>query len=258
MIFIALALGWAIYLIPKALQQHEEMARSRSVESFSSRLRVLGAKGVRHVESAPEAAPVEAPVASQAEPRPVVRPVTRAAARRAAARRRRVLYALTFLLVASVGAAYLGYLPRLAVAAPVVLIVAFLVIARMTVRRQQVAVRPQQPVASPLDVAPVETLVEPSPTEDTVGVSRAELAAQEQAIADDGALWDPLPMTLPTYVSKPTARRTVRTIELTGGKVTSSGHDAADSKLVRDVKAAENAQAAETPDADQRRKAAGA
>ena len=31
---------------------------------------------------------------------------------------------------------------------------------------------------------------------------------------DGGSLWDPLPVTLPTYVTKPKARRTVRTIDL--------------------------------------------
>src|SRR5699024_2370131 len=31
-----------------------------------------------------------------------------------------------------------------------------------------------------------------------------------------GALWDPLPITKPTYVSKPLTPRTVRTIDLTG------------------------------------------
>ena len=31
-----------------------------------------------------------------------------------------------------------------------------------------------------------------------------------------GALWDPVPITMPTYVSKPLAPRTVRTIDLSG------------------------------------------
>ena len=40
-------------------------------------------------------------------------------------------------------------------------------------------------------------------------------------------------MTLPTYVNKARARRTVRTIELTG--INSSGHDQADTALARDA-----------------------
>jgi hypothetical protein len=36
-------------------------------------------------------------------------------------------------------------------------------------------------------------------------------------------LWDPLPITVPTYVSKPLAPRTVRTIDLSAPDVTTSG-----------------------------------
>ena len=41
LIFVALAVAWAVYLIPKALEHHEESARTRTVERFSARLRVL-------------------------------------------------------------------------------------------------------------------------------------------------------------------------------------------------------------------------
>jgi hypothetical protein len=37
-----------------------------------------------------------------------------------------------------------------------------------------------------------------------------------------GALWDPVPITMPTYVSKPLAPRTVRTIDLSGPAAVSS------------------------------------
>ena len=40
-------------------------------------------------------------------------------------------------------------------------------------------------------------------------------------------------MTLPTYVSKPAAPRTVRTIDLDSTGVWTSGHTEADSKLAR-------------------------
>ena len=43
--------------------------------------------------------------------------------------------------------------------------------------------------------------------------------------ADGGSLWDPLPVTLPTYVDKPVARRTIRTIELSDPGLFSAGHD---------------------------------
>jgi hypothetical protein len=41
-----------------------------------------------------------------------------------------------------------------------------------------------------------------------------------------GTLWDPIPITMPTYVSKPLAPRTVRTIDLSGPEMSSSArHD---------------------------------
>jgi hypothetical protein len=39
-----------------------------------------------------------------------------------------------------------------------------------------------------------------------------------------GSLWDPVPVTLPTYVHKPRAPRTIRTIDLGASGVQSSGH----------------------------------
>ena len=41
LIFVALAVAWAVYLIPKALEHHEESARSRTVDAFSHSVRVL-------------------------------------------------------------------------------------------------------------------------------------------------------------------------------------------------------------------------
>ena len=42
LIFVALAVAWAVYLIPKALEHHEESARTRTVDRFSKTMRVLG------------------------------------------------------------------------------------------------------------------------------------------------------------------------------------------------------------------------
>ena len=41
LIFVALAVAWAVYLIPKALKHHDEVVRSRSVDRFSHTMRVL-------------------------------------------------------------------------------------------------------------------------------------------------------------------------------------------------------------------------
>jgi len=268
-IFVVLAVGWAAYLLPMALRHHDEVDQSRPVEEFSGSLRVLGhavkraaapTAPVEPVETRSPGSPVD-PVETRAVEAPV-RTITREAARNAAARRRRVLALLLTTLVAVSITSYLSYTPWFTTAIPGGLVVAFLVVARLTVRAQQV--RRVAPVQQSLEASSVEpaspSLVEPVETrthldlgiEDTEGLSRAELdevlAAPEM---DDGGLWDPLPVTLPTYVTKARARRTVRTVELTGA-MTSSGHDAADSALAREAAAAE-ATAAPEAESDERR-----
>jgi hypothetical protein len=58
----------------------------------------------------------------------------------------------------------------------------------------------------------------------------------------DPALWDPVPVTLPTYVNKPAAaRRTVRTIDLDSTGVWTSGNTHADTQLAREADEAERA-----------------
>jgi hypothetical protein len=60
----------------------------------------------------------------------------------------------------------------------------------------------------------------------------------------DPDVWDPVPVTLPTYVGKPTAHRTVRTIDLDATGVWTSGRTEADSQLARDAEEAERAERA--------------
>jgi hypothetical protein len=270
-IFVVLALAWAVYLIPKALKHHDEMASDRLVEGHSDKVRILSRKSragdpevveveVEHVDTVETT--VSRPRRPQAAPL-----VTRAAARRAAQRRRRVLAVLLLALAVVAGLAAVAIVPWWSTAIPGAMVVLFLVVARLSVRRLNARrAGAARVVVEHDDVEPVEsgTQVEPAPasqdlasqdlvdllTEDTIGVPRQEL---EAALADDGSLWDPLPMTLPTYVNKARARRTVRTIELTG--ISSSGHDQADTALAREAQeAASEPAAAET----RSRKAAGA
>lgn len=266
-IFVALAIAWAVYLIPKALQHHDEIARSRGVDKFSARMRVFGGAPSVEAADAVDAVPDEPAVPAEPVQRVVVaRSVTRESARRAAARRRTVLYVLTALTVLTAVLGWRGYAPTWTVAVPLVLVVAFLAIARRTVRREQVrrvVVASGEDLATPAPVAKAETgeAVEAVEREDTVGLRRAELAEPDALpLEDEGSLWDPLPVTLPTYVSKPRARRTVRTIELTQ-TAQSSGHDPVDSALVRQAEAAEAAALEQAPEALEEpteRRAAGA
>lgn len=251
-IFVVLAVGWAVYLLPKALKRDDDLDRSRPVEEFSGAVRVLG-HGV-----AQAAAKVAAPAETKAVPAPVMT-ITREAARRAAKRRRRVLAVLLTALVAVSVTSYLAYTPWYSTAIPAGLVLVFLVVARLTVRAQtaQRRVAPVQQEVAPAAESTeesveveVEAVVDVEPdlgNEDTQGLSRDELAAAVAApVLDEGGLWDPLPVTLPTYVTKARARRTVRTIEITGAAagITSSGHDAADSALAAEAREAEQAASA--------------
>ena len=58
----------------------------------------------------------------------------------------------------------------------------------------------------------------------------------------DPSLWDPMPVTLPTYVAKPAAApRSVRTIDLDSTGVWTSGRTDADAQLAREADAAAKA-----------------
>ncbi len=289
-IFVVLALAWAVYLIPKALKHHDDLASDRLVEGHSDKVRILSRRssttGVAEVvevetehvdtyerrsELERELAPKPRPVVARPAARPAARPtVTRATARAAARRRRRVLGVLVLALLVVWAATWLAYLPIWAPAVPGALVLGWLVLARLSVRRTTAArveltddLEGYEGYDLDEDLIEVEAPVEPSVqarqqsldivdllNEDTVGVPREEI---EAALADDGSLWDPLPLTLPTYVNKARARRTVRTIELTG--INSSGHDQADTTLAREAQ--ESSEAAQDVDAAER-KAAGA
>jgi hypothetical protein len=334
-IFVMLAVAWAVYLIPKALKHHDEVARTRSIDRFSTAMRVLARRepvnrrdarlvvapprGVNQPHrAAPSAQAADQPVPASAEPSvdstvltvSVTPAVTRArlearrAAARAAARRRR--HILTFLLLADVAMAVVAYLSPLswwALAVPGLLTVLYLALCRTQVRRETLADfdmlaghpdpapdaasvtlvprrgarveaqggTPRTPAAS--DTATAEE-AEPAGTtevvevvqarvdehgvtdfgdaEDTVAIPVAVLEAVALEATDGGTLWDPLPVTLPTYVTKPQAKRTVRTIDLGEPGTWTSGHTAEDSKVAAQAEA-ESTQAAAAAEAERQR-----
>ena len=244
LIFVVLAVGWAAYLIPRALRHHEEIAASRPVDNFSDTMRVL--------ERTPATmkALLTPPAPTEATPSPRARRTSRPST---PARRRRRVLALLLVVTAATGvAAYLAYLPAWSPAIPGALVVAWLVLCRLMVRKGAAVRRPvarttvaaEGHEAISLGVEPVETVLPPTSS------------VVEPDETDDGSLWDPLPLTLPTYVSKPAARRTVRTIDLTQTGVTSSGHQAEDTELAR--KADADAEARADSGASVQRKVAGA
>jgi len=169
-------------------------------------------------------------------PRPAARPQV---LRSAAARRRRVLAVLALAtlvtaLVVSVGALLGLPVPGWLVAIPGLLMVGYLVLLALVHPRQPVhssagarVVHPSPAAALPAaDLWPA-----PSPRLDAAAAAPADVPAAEPAeqdgpvaaratadradprFAGDGT-WTPVPVPVPTYVTAPKARRTVRTIDL--------------------------------------------
>lgn len=263
LIFVALAVAWAVYLVPKALRHHDDVVRSRSVDRFSHTLRVLARREPVSTKSArlvvtPGRPTAEATEVAEVPTTPEV-PATpdriraqRAAAKRATKRRRNVLAVLLVANLATAGVAAFGVISWWYLAIPAGLLVAWLVTCRIMVkgeRRRMVAPSARIPVEKPVEDDRVE-----APVEDAA-VSRV-LVEEEQAdeidpMADtsagmaavvDPALWDPVPVTLPTYVGKPAAtRRTVRTIDLEGTGVWTSGRTEADAQIAREADEADRA-----------------
>ncbi len=268
MIFVVLALVWAAVLVPKLLRHHDEVARTRAVDRFSASTRVLARREPVDGRSAQLVVTPTTASARTSEPRPGT--LRRAAAKAAARRRRRVLGLLLAVLTGVVVALALGALPWWSAAVPSGLLGGYLVLCRVLVRRESAgsrALRSESP-AAPTQTDPVVVAEPPAtaeavtqevadpPVEEREPTGATELSAHEDTVTirredleQAGSLWDPLPVTLPTYVGKPRARRTVRTIDLTAPTVASSGRDAADSRLVAD--------AAETEPVEEPRRAVG-
>jgi hypothetical protein len=92
---------------------------------------------------------------------------------------------------------------------------------------------------------PAETDDHTAETEAVDGDDWRDDTSSMPAAIVDPTLWDPVPVTLPTYVTKPAAtRRTVRTIDLDATGVWTSGNTDADSQLAREAEEAEEAERA--------------
>jgi hypothetical protein len=274
LIFVALAVAWLVYLIPKALEHHEEGARTRTVERFSATLRVLGrrepisrrqARLVTTTTSTTSTGTTGTTVTAErtsSRPDPVAPPARltasqlraqRQAAARAAGRRLRVV---SLILVANALVAALGYLDVVQwrwCAAPVAVLAVWLVACRLMVRRERADLTQARiPAEIPAD----------KPQDQTEEIARVDLPpaeGEQGAPAErDPDSWDPVSVPLPTYVSKPVATRSVTTIDLDSTGVWSSGHNASDSKLAREAEAAEAAERPSGTSESSERRASGA
>ena len=247
LIFVALAVAWAVYLIPKALEHHEESARTRTVERFSKTMRVLARRepiNRRKARLVPAGVSPSSDAAESSERRRSSRPPSldaratvtpeqlrarRRAAAKAAKRRLRVVSLILVANAAMVALAWFKVVDWVWCAAPVGVLVAWLVACRLMVKRE----RAEMPRARIPAQAPAEP---PKDVTEDIAKVEAPIAGDEPAERDPDA-WDPVYAPLPTYVSKPVATRSVSTIDLDSTGVWSSGRSASDSKLAREADA---------------------
>jgi hypothetical protein len=246
---------WAAYFVPLVLRRYDEASTSSSLEDLSPLSRTINRPTAESEKApAPEPTPaVEEPTAeTDADRAPSSRPrVTRTAARRAARRRRRTLLTLLAATAIVGGVVAFRVVPVWSIAIPVGLVLAWLVACRVQVRHER-GVSPKR-VKKPRkkskkssktrsasrvddeeatvvvsgqveDVNPGrQHVMESTPLESDALDEQLVIAAPSFATTGE-LVWDPLPVTVPTYVTKPRAGRTVRTIDFAQPGAWTSGH----------------------------------
>jgi hypothetical protein len=231
---------WAAYFVPLVLRRYDEASKNASVETSGSQARVIARPTPA---AAPPAPSVVEPVVEKITTAPPARALDRPAARLAARRRRRTLLTLLTATAVVGGLAVASVIALSWVAAPVALVVAWLVACRVQVRGELGLTRvkqPKQPKAENKSVHDEEeTIIVSGQFEDINPALKHQMedvpleanALDDQiviavpSVSTTGeALWDPLPVTLPTYVTKPRAGRTVRTIDFGQAGAWTSGH----------------------------------
>lgn len=282
LIFIAIAVAWAAYLIPKALEQHEESNRSRGIDTFSHRLRILARREPlsRRRSALVKVTDAVAPAAPEPVPLRDATPADVRAHRRAVAaatRRRRRILDLLLVSTVVVGATVIGGVVAWSwLAVPLGLVVVWLVLCRLAVRgerkRRPVLGEPLTGFVPAVVAVPVEDVVAPEPhvwVDDATGEISAVLPAVASTGTDtDGDTgadagtgangWEMMPFVVPTYVVKEQVRRSVRTIDLDSTGVWSSGRSDIDSALVAASDAAKAESADRAGEADDERAAGSA
>lgn len=252
-IYAAIVVAWAAFLVPLALRRHDQGTQKRSVERFSSTMRVLSIGGRRPTSRSDDGLPSVAGTA-HATSVPEAHGATRlerfpsrAARRAAAARRRRVLRVLVALTLFTGAASVAALIPVWSPAVPAALIVVFLMIARRQVRlaNERYWQRAATSRSAASDVVhrsgASDSSLQSHPTTPTPGddvstidmpavrsgaspaLAQQRVTAVPVPMAHGGSLWDPLPITLPSYVDKPVAKRVVRKIEIGSPEATPSG-----------------------------------
>ena len=173
-------------------------------ERFSGSMRILRENTAADYDDEP---PVEAatPLNRRAELTEL-----RLRARAAAMRRRRMVTVLGAMTLLCLGLSVFNVVPGWAVAIPVVALGAFLISARVGVKKMHRRFDEKAAQVKAGYVDSESTSMMKAVEEETSHEFSVDLTAPEKT----GPLWDPIPVITPTYVSKPLVPRTVRTIDL--------------------------------------------
>jgi hypothetical protein len=226
---------WALYFIPRWLRRHEELSESRSVEKFDNAMRILSRReptaDKRYVVMPARPADDEAGSGKSRSTRALRRKLRRKNRRRTslAVRRRRIVAVLVLLTVVVGVAAPFTAVPWWGPVAFAFLDVLYLAHLRSQERRRREVSRSRDSVR-----ARTRSRMRRFQSAERIGEARrimadqraaaeaarvqAEWAAHEEArlaadrAASDG--WEPTPVPLPTYVTKPVARRATRPLDL--------------------------------------------
>ena len=241
---------WAAYFVPLVLRRYDEASTSSSLEDLSPLSRTINRP---RAESPKVDEPEPTPEAVD-EPAPRPPRVNRSAARLAARRRRRTLLTLLAATAIVGGLVWFKVIPIWSVAIPAGLVLAWLVACRIQVRHErggstERVKKPKKakrskrlkkaPSATSADDEGESTVIvsgqvedvnpgrrhvmESTPLESDALDEQLVIAAPSVATTGD-LVWDPLPVTVPTYVTKPRAGRTVRTIDFAQPGAWTSGH----------------------------------
>jgi hypothetical protein len=212
LIYAAIVAGWAAFLVPRWVRRNEEIDQAREADAVRG-TRILGqsespARGART-----QARHEPLPVIPAERPDVVDDPAHIRKHGQAVRRRRRVLFVLVLALGVVTVVAVIGALPLWSVAIPTVLLFGFLQLARRAT--MAAAKRPQAPRR------PRETTSVPNAGRQRIAIIDEPGPAEP---ADPHA-WDPVPVPLPTYLTKDRAPddTATRTIDLTQPGAWTSG-----------------------------------
>jgi len=203
LIFGAIAAAWLVYLVPYFLRhRQDEFDDDGEVVTTDTAVTIVRS-GTSLSEADAGVAEVSTPLTRRSGLREL-----RMLEAQAAQRRRRVLIFLLLVQVIVATLAAFGIGAWWEALVPFGLILAFVVVARFSVRAMRA------------DLDRRAEQIRKVPDEETVALSLNELQTAShqvelsQPVGQVGSLWEQIPIVRPTYMSAPLAPRTVRTIDL--------------------------------------------